>query len=60
VTARTTILGAAVLFIVILASLTVVAVIRGGVNVLTLLTLLVLALLGVGIVGALVASPPEE
>jgi hypothetical protein len=60
VTARTTILGAAVLFIVILASLTVVAVIHGGVNVLTLLTLLVLALLGFGIVGALVASPPEE
>jgi hypothetical protein len=59
-TARTAILGAAVLFIVILASLTVVAVIHGGVNVLTLLTALVLALLGFGIVGALLGSPPEE
>lgn len=59
-TARTVVLSAALLFIVILASLTVVAVVHGGVNVLTLVTLLVLALLGFGIVGALLGSPPEE
>jgi hypothetical protein len=59
-TARTVILGAALLFVVILASLTVVAVIYGGVNVLTLVTLLVLALLGFGIGGALLGPPPEE
>jgi hypothetical protein len=57
---RTVILGAALLFIVILASLMVVAVVHGGVNVLTLVTLLVLALLGVGIGGALLGPPPEE
>jgi hypothetical protein len=57
---RTVILGAALLFIVILASLMVVAVVHGGVNVLTLVTLLVLALLGVGIGGALLGQPPEE
>ncbi|MDX6720769.1 MAG: hypothetical protein QOJ63_3023 [Solirubrobacteraceae bacterium] len=59
-TARTVILAAALLFITILAGLTIVAVIYGGVNVLTLVTLLVLALLGVGIGGALLGSPPEE
>jgi hypothetical protein len=59
-TARTVILAAALLFISILAGLTIVAVIYDGVNVLTLVTLLVLALLGVGIGGALLGSPPEE
>jgi hypothetical protein len=59
-TARRAILGAALLFIAILASLTIVAVIHGGVNVLTLVTLLVLALLGFGIGGALLGPPPEE
>jgi hypothetical protein len=58
--ARTAILGAALLFIVILAALTVVAVASYGVNVLTIVTLLVLALLGFGIVGALLTPPPED
>jgi hypothetical protein len=58
--ARTVILGAALLFIGILASLTVIAVVNGGVNVLTLVTLLVLAMLAVGIVGALLTPPPED
>ena len=57
---RAAILGSALLFIAILATLTVVAVISGGVNVLTLVTLLVLALLGVGIVGALLSPPPDD
>jgi len=57
---RAAALGSALLFIAILATLTVVAAISGGVNVLTLVTLLVLALLGVGIVGALLSPPPEE
>jgi hypothetical protein len=51
-------LGSALLFIAILTALTVAATISGGVNVLTLVTLLVLALLGVGIVGALRGPPP--
>jgi hypothetical protein len=57
---RAAALGSALLFVAILAGLTVVAVISGGINVLTLVTLLVLALLGVGIAGALRGSPPGE
>ncbi len=57
---RAAALGSALLFIAILVALTIVAVISGGVNVLTLVTLVVLALLGVGIVGALLSPPPED
>jgi len=57
---RAAILGSALLFIAILATLTVVAVISGGVNVLTIVSLLVLALLGFGIGGALLSPPPED
>jgi hypothetical protein len=57
---RTAVLAAALLFIVVLAALTVVAVASYGVNVLTIVTLLVLALLGFGIGGALLGPPPEE
>jgi hypothetical protein len=57
---RVALLGSAVLFIAILATLTVLAAIDGGVNVLTLVSLLVLALLGVGVVGAMRAPPPDE
>jgi hypothetical protein len=56
--ARAAILTAALLFIGILAALTVVAVIAEGFNVLTLVSLLVLAMLGFGIVGALLNHPP--
>jgi hypothetical protein len=58
--ARAAILASALIFIAILVTLTVVAVVSGGVNVLTVVTLLVLALLGFGIVGALLHPPPEE
>jgi hypothetical protein len=57
---RAAILGAALLFIAILTALTLVAAIGGGVNVLTLVSLLVLALLGFGIVGALLHAPPDD
>jgi hypothetical protein len=57
--ARAAILASALIFIAILVTLTVVAVVSGGVNVLTVVTLLVLALLGFGIVGALRRPPPE-
>ena len=57
---RAAALGSALLFIAILVALTIVAMIAGGVNVLTLVTLVVLALLGVGIVGALLSPPPED
>ena len=58
--ARAVILGAALVFIGILAALTVAAIIAGGFNVLSLLSLLVLAMFGVGIVGALLGPPPPE
>ena len=57
---RVALLGSALLFIGILATLTVLAAIDGGVNVLTFVSLLVLALLGVGVVGAIRAPPPED
>jgi hypothetical protein len=50
---RAAILGAALLFIGILASLTVAVVVLSGVSVLTLVSLLVLAVLAFGVVGAL-------
>ena len=56
---RAAVLGAALLFIALLAALTVLAAIDGGVNVLTVVSLLVLALLGFGIVGALLRPPPQ-
>ena len=56
---RAVILGAALLFIAILASLTVYVVVTSGVSVLTFVALLVLGMFGSGIVGALL-HPPEE
>jgi ABC-type protease/lipase transport system fused ATPase/permease subunit len=50
---RAAILGAALLFIGILASLTVAVVVLSGVSVLTLVSLLVLAVLAFGVIGAL-------
>ncbi|MEJ7825249.1 MAG: hypothetical protein WKF48_07445 [Solirubrobacteraceae bacterium] len=58
--ARTAILGAALLFIGLLAALTVIAVVNGGVNVLTFVSLLVLAMFAFGIVGALREPPPDD
>jgi hypothetical protein len=57
--ARAVILGAALLFIGILASLTIYVSVTSGVSVLTFVALLVLGLLATGVVGALM-HPPEE
>ena len=57
--ARTVILGATLVFIGILASLTVAVVVLSGISVLTLVALLVLGLFAFGIVGAL-RTPPEQ
>jgi hypothetical protein len=57
---RAAILGAALLFIGILASLTVYVVVTSGVSFLTLVSLLVLGLFAFGIVGALTQPPPED
>lgn len=52
------ILAAALVFIAVLAALTVTTVVRTGPDILTLVSLVVLAMLGVGIVGA-IRHPPE-
>jgi hypothetical protein len=56
---RAAVLGAALLFALALLALTVHAALTGGLDVLTALSVLVLALLGVGIIGALL-HPPER
>lgn len=58
--ARTVILGAALLFIGILASLTVYVAVTSGITVLTPVALLVLALFATGVVGSLRQPPPED
>ena len=58
--ARAVILGAALLFIGILASLTVYVTVTSGVSVLVLVALLVLGLFATGVVGALLHPPPED
>lgn len=56
---REGILALVLVFIAILAALTVHALIQGGPDILTVLSLLVLAMFGFGIVGAL-RHPPDE
>jgi hypothetical protein len=60
VSARTATLGAALLFIAILAALTVYVCLTSGVSILTPVALLVLGLFGTGVVGALLQPPPED
>jgi hypothetical protein len=57
---RAAVLGAALLFIVILAGLTVYVAVTTGVSVLTFVALVVLGMFAFGIVGALLAPPPPE
>jgi len=56
---RAAILGAALVFITLLGTLTLLVVARDGLDPLVAVSLLVLALLGFGIIGAL-RTPPEE
>lgn len=58
--ARKVILGAALAFIGLLTFLTLSVVVREGVDVLTFISLLVLAMFAFGIVGALREPPPED
>lgn len=59
-TARTAVLGAALLFIGMLAALTAYVTVTSGVSALTPVALLVLAMFATGIVGALRHPPPED
>ena len=56
---RGAVLGAALVFILALISLTVHAAATGGTDILTVLSVFVLALLAVGVVGALL-HPPDR
>ncbi len=57
---RKVILGAALAFIGLLTYLTISVVVNDGVTVLTLVSLLILAMFAFGIVGALREQPPED
>lgn len=57
---RAAILGAALLFIGLLAALTGYVAITAGVSFLTLVSLVVLGMFAFGIVGALIQPPPED
>ena len=59
-TARTVILGAALLFIGLLGSLTVYVAVTSAITVLTPVALLVVAMFASGIVGALRHPPPDD
>jgi hypothetical protein len=56
---RSLVLGMALLFIVFLGALTVKVLLTSGIDILVAISVLVLALFGVGIVSALL-HPPEE
>jgi hypothetical protein len=56
---RAAVLAAALMFILALLALTVHAAAGGGIDILTVLSVIVLALVGVGIVGALL-HPPDR
>jgi len=58
---RTAVLAGTLAMIVLLVGLTIGAAIEGGVNALgVVVTVLVLALLGFGVLGALWSRPPDE
>jgi hypothetical protein len=58
--ARTLVLAGSLGIICLLAVLTVRVAVREGIDVLVLLSFLVLALLGFGVLGALTSPPPDE
>ena len=57
--ARTLVLLASLSIICLLAFLTASVAVREGIDVLVILSLIVLALLGFGVLGALSSSPPD-
>jgi hypothetical protein len=57
---RAAALGAALLFIVVLAALTMYVTVTSGVSVLTLVALVVLGMFAFGIVGALLQPPDDD
>ena len=58
--ARTAVLGLSLALIGLLAFLTVTVMVREGIDILVVASLVILALLGFGVLGALTSPPPEE
>ena len=59
-TARNAALAASLVLICLLGFLTVAVAVENGVDILVVVSLLILAMLGFGVVGALTSPPPEE
>jgi hypothetical protein len=57
---RTLVLAGSLVIICLVGFLTVSVAVREGIDVLVVLSLIVLALLGFGILGALTSAPPDE
>jgi len=57
---RSVVLAASLLLIGLLAFLTLSVMVREGIDVLVVVSLVVLALLGFGVLGALTTPPPDE
>ena len=57
--ARTLALGGTLAIICILAFLTISVAVRHGIDILVVVSIIVLALLGIGVLGALSSPPPD-
>ena len=57
---RTVALAGSMAIICLLAFLTVTVAVREGIDILVILSLIVLALLGFGVLGALSSAPPDD
>ena len=58
--ARTLVLGGTLAIICLLAFLTISVAVEDGIDVLTVVSVIVLALLGIGVLGALSTPPPPD
>jgi hypothetical protein len=57
--ARTLVLGCSLAIICLLAFLTISVAVREGIDILVVVSIIVLALLGIGVLGALTTPPPD-
>jgi len=58
--ARTLVLGCSLAIICLLAFLTISVAVREGIDILVVVSIIVLALLGIGVLGALTTPPPPD
>ena len=57
--ARTLVLGGSLAIICLLAFLTIQVAVRDGIDILVVVSVIILALLGIGVLGALSSPPPD-